>query len=371
MENDSHDAATTPAPADDQRRKQLTDLSAQATGAYGRKDYNKAAELYAEAVELQAELNGEMWPSNAELLYAYGRCLYKVGVSQSDVLGNKVAGDGTASKKRKRESASTSTATKTDAVDSSAVTAVKNGNSRAEEDSVKKEGQPYFELQGDGEDWDDSDEDGEDAEAADGQGADAAEDEDDDFAIAYEILDVARVLYNRQIESQRESGKGKGKDTDMDPTLRQLLEKLADIRDLQAEISLENEKFPEAVEETRTSLAILGQLYPLHNRLVAEAHFKLSLALEFASITTVKAADGQKQEEAQVDEAMRAEAAEHTAKTIESCKLRKSMEEEALLKLSGDEAAEKQRQLKDISEMLDEFEQRVSFSRAACLECDC
>lgn len=348
------DVAFTPAATDDPRRQQLTDLSAQATGAYGRKDYNKAAELYAEAVELQAELNGEMLPGNAELLYAYGRCLYKVGVSQSDVLGNKVAGDGTTSKKRKREAAPTK-ATDTTGDTSAAKAEAKDDSSK----NTKPEGQPYFELQGDDADWDDSDEDGEDADAADAEGGDGEED-DDDFAIAYEILDVARVLYNKQIDALRDEGKGKSKDTEMSPGLKQCLEKLADIRDLQAEISLENEKFPEAVEETRASLAILESLYPLHNRLVAEAHFKLSLALEFASITTVKAADGQKQEEAQVDEAMRAEAAEHTAKTIESCKLRKQLEEEALPKLTGDEASEKQKQLKDIAEMLEEFEQRVS-----------
>ena len=71
----------------------LDDLKAQATLKYSVKDYDVAAELYSQATELQAELNGEMSAQNADLLYAYGRCLYHFAVKNSDVLGSKVAGE--------------------------------------------------------------------------------------------------------------------------------------------------------------------------------------------------------------------------------------------------------------------------------------
>ena len=71
----------------------LDDLKAQATLKYAVKDYNAAAELYSQATELQATINGEMAAENADLLYAYGRCLYHVAVANSDVLGSKVAGE--------------------------------------------------------------------------------------------------------------------------------------------------------------------------------------------------------------------------------------------------------------------------------------
>lgn len=71
----------------------LDDLKARATLKYSVKDYNAAAELYSEATELQAELNGEMSSQNAELLYKYGRCLYHVAVKNSDVLGSRVSGE--------------------------------------------------------------------------------------------------------------------------------------------------------------------------------------------------------------------------------------------------------------------------------------
>ena len=71
----------------------LDDLKAQATLKYAVKDYDAAVELYSEATELQATINGEMAAENADLLYAYGRCLYHVAVANSDVLGSRVAGE--------------------------------------------------------------------------------------------------------------------------------------------------------------------------------------------------------------------------------------------------------------------------------------
>lgn len=69
----------------------LADLSARGTAQYAHKNYEEAADLYAQASELQAELNGEMNPENAEILFLYGRALFKVGQSKSDVLGGRVA----------------------------------------------------------------------------------------------------------------------------------------------------------------------------------------------------------------------------------------------------------------------------------------
>ena len=88
--------------------KKLSHLKASATQQYSLKNYSAAAEFFSEAAEVQDELNGEMSPENADLLYQYGRCLYHVGVSKSDVLGGKVAGGGAAAeepKKKKRKTA--------------------------------------------------------------------------------------------------------------------------------------------------------------------------------------------------------------------------------------------------------------------------
>src|SRR5256885_6737092 len=92
---DNHPPASSTPPRTDDSSKadQLEDLIARATAAYAIKDYSPAAELYSQATELQAEMNGEMALENAELLYSYGKCLYFVAVSNSDVLGGTAAGE--------------------------------------------------------------------------------------------------------------------------------------------------------------------------------------------------------------------------------------------------------------------------------------
>ena len=71
----------------------LADLCAKGTAQYAHKNYDEAADLYARASELQAELNGEMSPDNAEILFLYGRSLFKVGQSKSDVLGGRAGSE--------------------------------------------------------------------------------------------------------------------------------------------------------------------------------------------------------------------------------------------------------------------------------------
>jgi HAT1-interacting factor 1 len=71
----------------------LADLCAKGTAQYAHKNYEDASDMYAQASEMQAELNGEMNPENAEILFLYGRSLFKVGQGKSDVLGGKASGE--------------------------------------------------------------------------------------------------------------------------------------------------------------------------------------------------------------------------------------------------------------------------------------
>ena len=362
-----------PLPPPPSQEAQLARLRASATQHYALKNYPAAADFYSEAAELQDTLNGEMSPENADLLYQYGRCLYHVAVSKSDVLGGRVAGkekEGPRGKKRKVAAgagAVTSGEGRSGGVIGDAMMdgELKVGEDVVEQkDEVKKEddattsSKPYFQITGD-ENWTDSEASSDDA-AADA----SAEEDEDDFATAYEILDLARLLLTRKLETSQAEG-----DTTT-PEQRQLKERLADTHDLQAEISLENERFQDAINDTRDTLALKLQLYPQENSLVAEAHFKLSLALEFASVTstttsTGQEGEGEKDAVAQVDEEMRASAATEMEKAIASCRLRIAKEEESLLTLAKDpakdkEAAERQQKsIRDVQEMVAEMQQRL------------
>lgn len=347
---------------------QLTSLKAAATKEYSLRNYAGAADLYSEATELQTELNGEMSPENADLLYAYGRCLYHVAVSNSDVLGGKVA-SGEEPKKKKRKTAPAPNGDAPKAADAVATEVpggatvdlkaeVANGNK--EEDATSK---PFFQISGD-ENWTDG-EDEEDGEGEDGE----AEEEEDDFAIAYEILDVARVLLTRKLEVLEQkkldmAGKGKAaQDDTLSPEARGLTERLADTHDLQAEISLENERFSDAVTDSRAALELKLKLFPTESSIVAEAHYKLSLALEFSSVTTIsgegaEVAEG-KEPETQVDEEAGKESATQMEEAIESCRLRIEKEKAALANMAEDEKSKKQKSITDVEEMVTDMKQRV------------
>lgn len=333
---------------------------------YSLKKYNEASELYSQATELQAEINGEMAPKNAELLYLYGRCLYKVAVAKSDVLGGQVA----AEKPKKELAKEKAVPAKEKKLAGEIMEAAVEEKTTSTSKDTKEQGlanKPFFEIHGD-ENWDtDSDEDA-DAEAQ----VDEAVEEEDDFATAYEILDIARVLLEKQVETLQtleQTGKGKAKES-LSPETRQVKEKLADAYDLQAEISLENEKFFEAVGDTKKCAELKDQLYPLESSHVAEAHYKVSLALEFASVTAIREAQAKegdpsaetKTEKPEVDEKMRAEAAEEMEIAVRSCKGRLAKEKTALEGLEGAEKRKQEAEIKEVGEIIEEMEQRVCLS---------
>jgi HAT1-interacting factor 1 len=75
------------------------------------------------------------------------------------------------------------------------------------------------------------------------------EEEQDDLALAFEILDMARVLYLKRLEAEQaeaqpeEAGNGENAPKGGPPAVRHIKERLGDTHDLLAEISLENEKY--------------------------------------------------------------------------------------------------------------------------------
>jgi HAT1-interacting factor 1 len=369
---DSIVAEAPPADSDAPKTEaaKLTELTNAANFQYSLKKYSEAAELYSLATEVQDELNGEMALENAELLFLYGRCLYKVAVSKSDVLGGQLATEKPKSKTDAAEIGQGATLpTATEKLAEEVVEAAVEAKDAPKSSSSKEPSvanKPYFEITGD-DNWDtDSGDEG----AGDAQ-AEAVE-EEDDLGNAYEILDIARVLLTKQISALQDSehndasGKGKGKaENTLSPNMRHLKERLADTHDLQAEISLENERFDDAISDTRAALALWQELHPKAAGIVAEGHYKLSLALEFASNV------GQKEEETEEgaepaptrspeeSEKLKAEAITEMEEAIESCRLRITKEEKEIEALSGTEAKDRAKGVTEIKEIVVEMEQRV------------
>ncbi|EKV11157.1 hypothetical protein PDIG_47460 [Penicillium digitatum PHI26] len=352
------------AVSEQEKRTQLEDLIARAAAKDATKDYDSASEMYSQATELQAELNGELSPENADLLYAYGKSLYNVAVSKSDVLGSKVAGE---QKPQSGTTSSTNTysAGSKSASDSLVQDAIahsmadkSSSTKRADREPEPTESKPFFQFTGDENFVESEDEDEEVAED---------DEEDDDFANAFEVLDLARVLYLKKLSAAEENDGGKGKSAVVSSDVKHIKERIADTHDLQAEISLEAERFSEAVTDLRTVLELRNSLYPPEDPSVAECHYKLSLALEFASAQQGGEEDGNNKPK--VDEEMRKEAAIQMEYAITSCRVRMAQEEqklEAEKDEDEDKATTTRRKIANVKEIVIDMEQRVSvFSLAS------
>ncbi|CAK7234762.1 hypothetical protein SCUCBS95973_009044 [Sporothrix curviconia] len=378
----------------------LADQCAKAAMLYSQqKNYEEAAEVYARAAEMQAEINGEMDPENAEILFLYGRSLFKVGQSKSDVLGGKApeTGSGETAKKDNKEKKEKAAAEAggsgliAKAISSSAGASAEGPSSETVE--AKK---PLFQFAGD-EEWDASDdEEGEDAEGGEGEG-EGDEEEEDDLAVAFEVLDLARVLFEKQLNEKKDQEAETGAEADAKATetadkgkqvandeageaeepaspiatgvpgaMRHVLERLADTHDLLAEISLENERYPNAIVDSRASLAYKKQYLSEDSEIIAEAHFKLSLALEFASVTTSQdengaaGSNGGGAEGQQVDQALRDEAATELEAAIASTKLKLQTKEVELATLHSPEDNDAtRRQIAEVKDIISDMEQRL------------
>ncbi|GAB0137924.1 hypothetical protein EsDP_00006175 [Epichloe bromicola] len=346
------------------RKISLADLSAKGTALYAHKQYEDAAEIFSLASVVQAELNGETAPENAEILFHYGRSLYKVGQSKSDVLGGPAAAEKKAAAPAKAE-AGTSKAAAPAETEARKVTqeaiAIAAGQSEhvseKERDSASHEGgpdekKPLFQFTGD-ENFDDSSE-GE-------QEEEAPEEDDDDLATAFEILDLARVCYEKQLEqlnSETDATKGKQAASDT-AVVRHIKERLAETHDCLSEISLENERYPNAIEDGRVSLNYKLELYPEDSEIVAEAHYKLSLALEFASVT-MSGDDGKNAKREAMDQGLRDEAIKEMELAIKSFRLKmQNKEVEVATMASPEENDLARRAITEMKEVIADMEQRL------------
>ncbi|KAF2821681.1 hypothetical protein CC86DRAFT_410766 [Ophiobolus disseminans] len=341
-------------------REKLEELTKAASIHYLTKNFAAAAHNYADAVEIQAELNGEMAPENAELLFYYGRALYKVAVAKSDVLGNKVAQED--KKKTKSEKAA-----KAEAGEASSAT---NG-AKTEQKDESVESKPFFQLTGD-ENWTDSEDEDEEQEGE-------QEEEEDDFSNAYEIFELARVLYLRQLESLEGADSTDKSKVELTPKARAIKEKIADCHGFLVEISLENERFHDAVSDARAAVVLQNELNPKEHENVTESHYSLSLALEFASVSKIRDDLKGKSSEATADTSnpaddnkddvdwdLRNEAVKHTELAMQSLEARLKKEEAALASdvLTAEETKEKKAIVEDKKNMLEELTSRITELKA-------
>lgn len=105
-------------------------------------------------------------------------------------------------------------------------------------------------------------------------------------------------------------------------------------------------------------------MYPEESEIIAEAHFKLSLALEFASITRAADEEGVEsttESETHLDQGMRDEAIKELELAIKSTKLKlMNKEVELATSHSPDDNEITRLQIAEVKEIVADMETRVS-----------
>ncbi|KZS94618.1 hypothetical protein SISNIDRAFT_50775 [Sistotremastrum niveocremeum HHB9708] len=204
------------------------------------RQFEEAVDQYAKALELLQEKHGENSAESADTWLQYGKALLENAISQNAVLG-------------------------------------KADDQESEEpDSLKDKKRFFFGADGEGAEGEDDagvqlsalPDDGEDEpeDENDGDREDANSEPEDDFAVAWEALETAKLIYSRQQDEGDE-----------------IKLKLADTYIALGDVSLETENFDQAILDFTAGTKLKMDILPFSSRQIAEAHYKLGLVLDLTS----------------------------------------------------------------------------------------
>ncbi|CAO3620639.1 unnamed protein product [Mucor fragilis] len=204
--------------------------------AFNKGEYESSVTKLGEACQLLDQLNGDLAPANGDAYFLYGQALLQFAIQQNTVLG---------------QSAQASTAK------------VEEQQEIAKEEEVESKN-PLFQLSGVPEFKQSEEEEDEDDEEDDDDEGEAGNTADEDFETAWDILDVARLIFEKGEDNKSKLN-------------------LADVHLCLGDVSLETEKFNEALSDYEKAIEIKQSVLEDDDRELAEAHYKYALALEFST----------------------------------------------------------------------------------------
>ncbi|KAH8555351.1 hypothetical protein BGW37DRAFT_476804 [Umbelopsis sp. PMI_123] len=224
---------TTSAEQDSQQPSQeIQSIIHEGSRAFLLHNYETATDKLGQACELLDKQFGELAPQCADAYFLYGKALLQHAIQQNSVLGNAATEDTTAADDTETQNATMSN--------------------------------PRFHFEGEPDLREVEAENGNEGDDEDGQAEQEEEEDGDMFNDAWDVLDIARVIYE--------------KDSSQEARL-----KLADVYSCLGDVSLETEKFDQAIPDFRSALSIKQCILDQDNRELAELHYKLALALEYST----------------------------------------------------------------------------------------
>ncbi|KAJ2145543.1 hypothetical protein IW136_000949 [Coemansia sp. RSA 678] len=208
----------------------IADLLERGTRAFALSDWENAIDYFGELSSITEQTFGDESQRYADSLVMYGRALLQHAIEQNALLAQKTlaeAATGTLSKNEESE----------------------DEQAQPSKANIQFEGEPDFRQ------VDEQDE-----------GA-AEEDEDDDFAAAWNVLDVARVIQEKATDTKSQL-------------------KYAETLMLLGDVSMESENFAQAVTDFTSALRVKQACLADGDRELAEIYYKVALAHEYNQETS-------------------------------------------------------------------------------------
>lgn len=270
--------------------EQISTLLAQASHHYALHSYDQSTSLYSEVCSIYSSLNSCDDPL---LLFLYGKSLFQLAVLKSDVFAQqnvlKEEGDDGDEAALEDDSGNFQFVDGEDDFNGDSENQVEGEVDESgvdgEVDESKIEGDSSVsgakgadeEVKNDVYKADNEDENA--------SGADSGEFQSD-FEEAWEILDLTRSLWEKELETVKSEADTLTKPYSLDPNFSKskyisIIKNLAETYDILGEVSLEAENFSQSATDLKKSLDLRRDIYPNDSSLISESYYKLSLALEF------------------------------------------------------------------------------------------
>ncbi|KAF8523009.1 hypothetical protein JB92DRAFT_2885752 [Gautieria morchelliformis] len=253
----------------------------QAKRAYAIQNFEQAVEHYATALELMTNKHGDASPACVDIYFAYGKALLENAIAQNSVLGKEETSaalqgddDGTKASGSGLNASDARIHFGEDAIFENDNKVLEIRETDREEQTVDLFAEATNML---AEDHDDD----ENAESGDDEEGDG--EPEDDFNAAWEVLEVARSLYEAQTNSDDEAKL-----------------KLADTYIALGDVSLETEKLEQAVSDYNAAVTLKSNLLPLSSRQIAEVHYKLCIVYDMTAGRLAHAIEHARKAEASV-----------------------------------------------------------------------
>lgn len=232
----------------DPQNKNPEELLNQGVRAYTTREYATAVQALSQASQLLVEKHGESDDSLGDVYLYYGKALLELYREEAQPLGDAVT--------KKLDDASESD----DDVDTA-----EDGETNEEnpEEANTANGEVEIEAAVEGANGEASGSGSSDAKVDDKIEGESTEEKEEaepsDLQVAWEVLELARCIY----EKRGESGKSK----------------LAETLVVLGEVSLESENFESAVDDIKRGLEVMKSIPSRDDRILAETHYKLGVAL--------------------------------------------------------------------------------------------